>query len=140
MMWCKKKTTKRCHDFRQMNLIKLAQVPLRAILLLTLMTVANLTGAVAQEIGNVEAGGEYAIDHCARCHAVDANTMRSPNPQATPFAQIAVTPGMNARALKAWLTSVHKDMPDFIIEKNDIDDLIAYILSLAPNKEVRLSR
>ncbi len=136
----KKKTTKRSHDFRQMNLIKLAQVPLRAILLLTLMTVANLTGAVAQEIGNVEAGGEYAIDHCARCHAVDAHTMRSPNPQATPFAQIAVTPGMNARALTVWLSSVHKDMPDLIIEQNDMDNLIAYILSLAPNKEAKLSR
>ena len=140
MMWRKKKTTKRSHDFRQMILIKLAQVPLRAILLLTLMTVANLTGAVAQEIGNVVAGGEYAIDHCARCHAVDANTMRSPNPQATPFAQIARTPGMNGRALTVWLTSVHKDMPDFIIEKNDMDNLIAYILSLAPNKEARLNR
>ena len=137
-MWRKKKTTILSNSLRQMNLVKLDRVPLRPFLLLTLITIANLTGAVAQETGNVQAGREYAVRHCASCHAIDGNEMQSPKPQAAPFTEIAVTPGMNARALKVWLSSVHKDMPDFIIEKSDMENLIAYIISLAPTKRPQL--
>jgi hypothetical protein len=45
---------------------------------------------------------------------------------------------MNARALAVWLSSVHNEMPDFIIEKNDMENVIAYILSLAPKQRPQL--
>jgi len=87
-------------------------------------------GVRAQEVGNVESGRTYAIQNCAGCHAVDAEATHSPTPKAPPFQEISETPGMNGRALAVWLRSTHKDMPDFIIERGDMEDVIAYILSL----------
>lgn len=39
---------------------------------------------------------------------------------------------MNSRALTAWLSSAQKDMPDVTIEKTDMEDRFAYIVSRAP--------
>jgi mono/diheme cytochrome c family protein len=107
------------------------------VVLVMLIIAASSTSAAAQETGSIDAGREYAYDHCATCHAVEGNDMRSPNPRAAPFGKIVRTPGMNGRALTVWLSSVHKDMPDFIIEKNDMKNLIAFILSLTPGEQSR---
>ncbi|MGD9669920.1 MAG: cytochrome c [Hyphomicrobiaceae bacterium] len=105
-----------------------------AIVLATSMVLVSPASVLAQDIGNASAGREYAALYCATCHAIDGNEVKSPNPKAAPFAEIARTPGMNGRALTVWLSSVHKDMPDFIIEKADMENVVAYIGSLAPNR------
>jgi hypothetical protein len=58
----------------------------------------------------------------------------SPNKQAPPFKAIADTPGMSVTALTVWSRTSHPTMPNFVIEPADMDDLIAYILSLREKK------
>jgi mono/diheme cytochrome c family protein len=86
--------------------------------------------AQGQELGNPKAGLEFAKRACAECHEVEAVEAFSPHPDAPPFKQVADTPGMTARALGVWLTTSHPTMPDFILPPEDMDNVIAYILSL----------
>jgi hypothetical protein len=41
---------------------------------------------------------------------------------------------MSITALTVWSRSTHPMMPNLIIEPNDMDDLIAYMLSLKDRK------
>lgn len=138
MMWHKAQSVSCYLGARVKYPIVVAHILRIAIILVAPILVASSASVAAQDIGNANAGREYAVRHCASCHAIDGNDMHSPNSRATPFAQIARTPGMNARALTVWLRSVHKDMPDLIIENNDINNLLEYILSLAPDQRVKL--
>jgi hypothetical protein len=47
-----------------------------------------------------------------------------------PPSKLSPTPGMSVTALTVWSRTSHPTMPNSIIETNDMDNLIAYILSL----------
>jgi mono/diheme cytochrome c family protein len=86
--------------------------------------------ALAVELGSELAGSDYAKKVCAECHEVGPYQSFSPNPDAPSFKEIADTQGMSARALGVWLQTSHPTMPDLIIKPDDMDNVIAYILSL----------
>jgi len=88
--------------------------------------------AQAQEPGSVQDGLRLARTQCSECHRVD-RTGRSPKPDAPSFEEIADTPGMTRTALLAALRTSHATMPNIIIKDSDVDDLVAYILSLKGN-------
>lgn len=88
----------------------------------------------AMDIGDARKGLSYARKVCAACHNVSGSNAPSPNSKATPFKQFANTPGMSVTALTVWSRTSHPTMPNLIIEPNDMDDLIAYILSLKDRK------
>jgi mono/diheme cytochrome c family protein len=88
----------------------------------------------ALEIGDARKGLNYARKVCAACHNVQRSDAKSPNSKTPPFKQIANTPGMSVTALTVWSRTMHPTMPNLIIEPNDMDDLIAYVLSLKDNK------
>lgn len=90
------------------------------------------TAAVPLEAdtGNAAIGLAYAEQTCASCHAVGPAEMHSPDPRARPFDSIANTPGLTRTALNAWLHSSHTNMPDLIVDYENVDDLHAYLLSL----------
>ena len=45
------------------------------------------------------------------------------------------TPGINERALIVWFqSSDHATMPNLILAQKDLDDVVAYILSLRAHK------
>jgi len=88
----------------------------------------------ATDIGDARKGLDYAGKVCATCHNVSGSDASSPNSKATPFKRIANTPGMSVTALTVWSRTTHPTMPNLIIEPNDMDDLIAYILSLKDRK------
>jgi mono/diheme cytochrome c family protein len=92
---------------------------------------APVRGPSGDEIGNPSLGLAYARDVCAACHAVGHGDLRSPNPNAPPFQQVADTPGMTRLALNAWLRSAHPSMPNFVVEDEQIDNLHAYLSSIA---------
>ncbi len=92
------------------------------------LAAAFAAAASAQE-GSVQEGLDYAQSVCARCHETGAGIM-SPNPKAPPFGTIANTPGMTGAALHAILATPHRDMPDLVIPRKQMENLIAYILSL----------
>jgi tetratricopeptide (TPR) repeat protein len=83
-----------------------------------------------QDIGDARKGLGYARNVCASCHNVLRSEAASPNSRAPAFKKIANTPGMSVTALTVWSRTTHPSMPNLIIEPSDMDDLIAYILSL----------
>lgn len=87
--------------------------------------------AVAEELGDKTKGLAYARTVCAECHAVEQGGASTGIPS---FQEISETTGMTPRALYVWLNTSHPNMPDFIIPADDIDNLVAYIMSLSATK------
>ncbi len=50
-------------------------------------------------------------------------------PEATAFTEIASETGMSAKALLVWMQTLHPTMPNITLEREDLMDVIAYILS-----------
>jgi mono/diheme cytochrome c family protein len=92
-------------------------------------TLLAVSGAAAQD-ADIQAGAAYAAEICAACHAVGAEDLNSPLPEATPFQTVADTPGMTEMALAVWLQSSHPTMPNIVLEQDDMRNVIAYIRSL----------
>ena len=87
----------------------------------------------AQAIGSPQQGFRLARAQCAECHLVDKVPGRSPNADAPTFERIANISGMTSAALTAALRTSHETMPNVIIKGGDVNDLVAYILSLKNN-------
>ena len=88
----------------------------------------------AVDVGDARRGLAYARRICASCHHLLRRDGQSPNRRAPTFTKIANTPGMSVTALTVWSRTVHPTMPNLVIDPNDMDDLIAYILSLRDRK------
>lgn len=82
------------------------------------------------DVGDPRKGLAYAQQVCAACHNVLRTDAASPNLQAPAFKKVADTPGMSITALTVWSRTSHPTMPNLVIEPAEMDDLIAYILSL----------
>jgi mono/diheme cytochrome c family protein len=91
-------------------------------------TAAPITKIV--EVGDAGQGLAYAEKTCSGCHNVLRTGAASPNKDAPPFKQVANTLGMSITALTVWSRTSHPTMPNFVIPANDMDNLIAYIMSL----------
>jgi mono/diheme cytochrome c family protein len=92
------------------------------------IVLAGAADAVADELGNSQAGFVYAQHYCSKCHGISAED--SPLPQAPRFRDVADQPGITATALTVWLQTSHPTMPNIIVEPQDMRNVIAYILSL----------
>jgi mono/diheme cytochrome c family protein len=100
-----------------------------AIILATLLVAG--TSVSAAEIGDAKRGLAYAKKVCSECHGVNATDEQSPDFMAPTFREVANTKGITERALYVWLQSGnHESMPNFMIEPSDLDDVIAYIMSM----------
>ena len=89
----------------------------------------------AADVGDPQRGLVYAKKVCATCHAVEAGDVFSPEMLAPTFTAVAGTPGMTERALYVWLQSAnHKSMPNLLIAAGDLDDVVAYIMTLRSKK------
>ena len=86
--------------------------------------------SAADEFGDAVNGKVYAKKVCTSCHAIEADEAMSPNVNAPSFPAIANTPGMTRTALTVALNTPHATMPNFVLEDQDLDNVIAYILSL----------
>ena len=96
----------------------------------TIALIALTSHLAAQETGDPKKGAALARSVCAQCHAVRNGELRSPNPMAPSFSNVAKAPGMTDRALRVWLQSSHPTMPNFILTDDDRNNIIVYILSL----------
>jgi hypothetical protein len=115
-----------------------APVLMRVIMFLHAFCLACAT-TFAQDLGNPDAGRIVAVEVCSSCHDVLPGEGVGPYPdplpfkelQPLPFENIANTPGVTSGGLFAWLTTTHPTMPDIVFEdRKDLNDVIAYILSL----------
>lgn len=82
--------------------------------------------ALAQDAA---AGRILAQTWCANCHAVDARPAIAAD-QVPGFTAIANRPGVTADGLRAFLSAPHGRMPDLSLSRTDIDNAIAYLLTL----------
>lgn len=80
--------------------------------------------------GDAAQGYMFALDSCAQCHIVT-------DPQAPPlvlavpsFFDIANDRTTTALSLRAFLQTPHNRMPDVMLKRTEIDNVISYILSL----------
>ncbi len=95
------------------------------------LSLAALAWPAAAQVpaGDPQAGHELALAWCAGCHAVEPRPVRSGD--AVPsFAAIAAMPSATAMSLTAFLTTPHGRMPNFQLSRQQVDDAVAYILSL----------
>lgn len=91
---------------------------------------AVTASASAQEVGDAAKGKKFAEEQCAQCHAVLREERVSPRFNIASFGRIANTPGMTAQALSIWMTTSHPTMPNLILEAEDRQNVVAYIVSL----------
>ncbi|HUZ74593.1 MAG TPA: cytochrome c [Stellaceae bacterium] len=89
---------------------------------------ALLTGPA--QAGDADAGRVLAQTWCANCHVVGGATQGQD--AAPPLAAIAQRRGQDPNWLRAWLTAPHPPMPNLNLSRAEIEDLVAYLASLAP--------
>jgi mono/diheme cytochrome c family protein len=90
----------------------------------------GVSGAWAQNAGDVTKGRQFAQQICSECHNIDKGQRPSPNGRAPNFETIARTPGLTTIALTAALRTSHRTMPNIIIPDDDLRNVVAYVLSL----------
>ncbi|MFA5898278.1 MAG: c-type cytochrome [Hyphomicrobium sp.] len=105
--------------------------PFIAVILILLLasSAANAIG-----LGDRDKGHAYVRQFCVECHAVEKGEMAEVESEIPSFQEAADSEGMSQAALAVWLQSSHPNMPNFIIPPADVDNIIAYILSLRTPK------
>ena len=91
--------------------------------------------AAAQALpGDPAAGMEYARAVCADCHDVEREWDELAAFYGPPFVDIAAMPSTTEMSLKVFLRTPHENMPNLILTDQERDDVVAYILSLKPER------
>jgi mono/diheme cytochrome c family protein len=78
--------------------------------------------------GDAVVGRQLAESWCGGCHQIDAHkpgTFPGPN-----FTDVANLPSTTPLALKVFLRTSHKNMPNILLSDRQVEDLVAYILGL----------
>jgi len=103
---------------------------LRAASFLIAVAVIALLPSLARAAGDVARGEALARVWCANCHTVEGNS--SGKDVAPPLADIAKRGSPEQLQARAFLVSPHPPMPNFDLARQQIDDIVAYLNSLAP--------
>jgi mono/diheme cytochrome c family protein len=80
--------------------------------------------------GDPRQGQALAQEWCSSCHVIGPQQPRAGNDAVPSFASIAHMSSTTATSLKAFLETPHPPMPDLKLSRAQIDDIVAYILSL----------
>jgi mono/diheme cytochrome c family protein len=101
----------------------------KALMFVAPVLAATLAGATA-EAGDIAAGYKHARQVCAKCHVVATGVGGGGTDGAPPFATIPNELKRTEAQIKTFLMRPHGRMPDFVMTRQEIDDLAAYIMSL----------
>jgi cytochrome c len=100
-------------------------VPRVALLAVIVTAVAPPAGAQ----GDPEVGRELALRWCTSCHVVDE---AGHGADAGPALPALLGEGQRtADELRGWLAAPHPPMPNFDLTRQEIEDIVAYLESLA---------
>lgn len=104
-----------------------------ACMLLVMAACVRQPAGVSTRFKPSSEGYAVARNSCATCHAIDAGSWSSPNPDAPPFSAIVNKQGLTRETLSAWLRDAHNypTEMDFELDRTKIDDLVSYMLVLA---------
>jgi|KBSMisStaDraftv2_1062788.scaffolds.fasta_scaffold476755_2 mono/diheme cytochrome c family protein len=112
----------------------------RAIVVLVLAAASAIAFAPPAGAAANKARGEFfAREHCSTCHAIGRNGT-SPYPRAPAFRTLPAKYDVEglAEALAEGIivgNTGERQMPEFVLAPDEIDDLIAYLKSLGPSKD-----
>ena len=105
---------------------------LLVVRIIALTLICLPAGLSAQEIGDTVAGERLARNWCSSCHVVGPGAEQGTSNGAPTFAAIARMKSTTPMALTVFLQTPHGRMPDLHLSRGEIDNLIAYIISLKP--------
>jgi len=94
------------------------------------MSLLAIGTARSQNSGDIAAGHKLAGEICSACHAIESGERQSPQPEAPSFDAVRETPGMTATALYAFFQTSHRNMPNVVLDPDQIRDVTAYIMQL----------
>jgi len=100
----------------------------KSAIVLALASATSFAAAHA-DAASAARGKTLVQRECVSCHAVEPG-QQSPNPKAPTFAAVANEPSATPYSLHVFLQTTHATMPNFVIQSDDIDDIVAYIVSL----------
>lgn len=92
-------------------------------------TVLPMAAAHAQERGDATAGRALALSVCANCHLVEEGQRKAPMDSVPSFAALAKDPTMTEARLAGFLNRPHPPMPNIELSRQQIADLVSYIIS-----------
>lgn len=95
--------------------------------LLLLMSAMGTTQLLAQAPGDPANGRRVAQTWCVNCHSLSPGTSSDGTPS---FRDIARNPAKTEDQLRAWLTRPHAPMPDYMLSRDDINDIIAFLRTM----------
>ena len=98
------------------------------------LTLAALPGAALAQIepGDPGAGKQLAATWCANCHRIAPGGPGPASDIAPSFAAIAALPSTTSMSLRAYLRTPHANMPDYRLSREELDDIVAYLLMVKP--------
>ena len=99
-------------------------------ILLALTLILTVAAGSALAAGDAANGERLAAQWCQDCHVTGAKGTPTGTDVAPPFAEIARRPGRDAGWFHVWLSDPHPPMPKVELSRQQIADLIAYLLSL----------
>jgi len=89
------------------------------------------TPAALAQAGDAAAGKKATAFACRNCHDVSGNEKAQNPPGGAPsFFEVAQNPKTTGPSLHKFLTLPHGKMDNVVLSGREVDDLVAYILSL----------
>ena len=103
----------------------------RTVAALAAILLASFTDqALAQVQAGDAAGGQKLVQaRCIMCHTVDG-PVHPRGRQGPSLAAVAQMPSTTSMSLHAFLLTPHPSMPNYQLAPQEVDDVVAYILSL----------
>jgi mono/diheme cytochrome c family protein len=103
---------------------------MRGAALIATLALAAAPALAQPEPGDARAGQRLAVTWCANCHQVAPGGPGPANDAAASFAAIVAMPSTTSMSLRVFLQSPHGNMPDYRLTREQMDDVVAYLLSL----------
>ena len=84
--------------------------------------------ALAAPAGNADAGRDLVMRSCISCHAPEGT--KAATDGAPPLSFVAKDNKKNPAWIRGWLMDPHPPMPGIMLNRRQIDDIIAYLNTL----------
>ena len=97
---------------------------------LSLLVLASAADASAQGKPDAAAGGALAQRWCSSCHLVAPAQNNAPAAGAPSFMALGADTAVSADQLRGFLNKPHPPMPDPGLTRQEIENVVAYIVSL----------
>jgi mono/diheme cytochrome c family protein len=99
----------------------------RSLVFAAILATAWTSTALAQ--GDAESGRQLALSWCTPCHVVD---LEGHGADAGPPLPVLLADGQRTPdEIRGWLADPHPPMPNFDLSRVEIEDIVAYLQSLA---------